>query len=70
LRGTSIIGGDIGAGILQRDELATARQGGSDRRTVVPARDQPSRCGLVFLVGATSDNLERVIRRWPLQRLE
>jgi hypothetical protein len=70
LRGTSIIGSDIGAGILQRDELATARQGDRIVERSFPARDQPSRCGLVFLVGATSDNLERVIRRWPLQRLE
>jgi hypothetical protein len=67
-RGTSIIGGDMGAGILQHDELATARQG--DRMVEFPARDQPSRCSLIFLIGATSDNLESVIRQWPLQRLE
>ena len=47
LRGTSIIGGDIGAGILQRDELATARQGDRIVERSFSARDQPSRCGLI-----------------------
>jgi hypothetical protein len=69
-RGTSIIGGDIGAGILQHDELATARQGDRMVERSFPARDRPSRCSLIFLAGATSDNLESVIRQRPLQRLE
>jgi hypothetical protein len=48
LRGTSIIGGDIGAGILQRDEVATARQGDRIVERSFPAPDQPSRCGLIY----------------------
>jgi len=45
LRGTSIIGGDIGASILQCDGLATARQGDRIVERSLSARGQPSRCG-------------------------
>jgi hypothetical protein len=35
---------------------------GLRRGTVVSNRAQPSRCGLIFLVGTTGDNLQRVVR--------
>src|SRR5260370_26946554 len=42
-----MMGGELGAGVLQRDELATARQGDPMVERSFPARDEPSRCGLI-----------------------
>jgi hypothetical protein len=39
--------GDIGAGVLEGDELATAGQRDGFVKRTFPNRDQPSRCSLI-----------------------
>jgi hypothetical protein len=53
---------DVSAGILERNEVAARRQRNRIPQTVASSRAKPSRCCLIFLVGAAGDNLQRVIR--------